>query len=94
MKFLINILYYFCLYKICGCWKSCKWHRCEKTVGVIKQNINKKKYILKMTICNIKLSLIKIKIKKIKMLTGFCQNWVLLSINSKLNFLYCILAAT
>ena len=44
-----------------------------------------------MTICNIKLSLIKIKIKKNKPLTGFCQNWVLLSINStKFNFLYIV----
>jgi hypothetical protein len=29
-----------------------------------------------MTIFNIKLSLINIKIKEIKLLTGFCQNWV------------------
>jgi len=43
-----------------------------------------------MTICNIKLSLIKIKIKKIKLLTGICQNWVLLSINAKFNFLYIV----
>ena len=25
MKFHINIMYYFCLYKLHGCWKSCKW---------------------------------------------------------------------
>jgi hypothetical protein len=37
-----------------------------------------------MTIYNIKLSLIKIKIKKIKLLTGFCQNWVLLSIHENI----------
>ena len=37
-----------------------------------------------MTICNIKLSLIKIKIKKIKLLTCFCQNWVLLSIHENI----------
>ena len=57
----------------------------EITVGVIKlsfilsikqNNIFKKNYILKMTIFNIKLSLINIKIKEIKLLTGFCQNWV------------------
>ena len=44
-----------------------------------------------MTICNIKLSLIKMKINKIKLLTGFCQNWVLLSINLKFNFLYIVI---
>jgi hypothetical protein len=37
-----------------------------------------------MTICNIKLSLIKIKINKIKLLTGFFQNWVLLSIHENI----------
>ena len=37
-----------------------------------------------MTICNIKMSLINIKIKKNKLLTGFCQNWVLLSIHENI----------
>ena len=35
MKFLINIMYYFCLYKLRGCWESCKWHRCEKNVNLL-----------------------------------------------------------
>jgi hypothetical protein len=38
-------------------------------------------------IFDINLSLINIEILKIKLTTGFCQNWVLLSINSNFNFL-------
>ena len=58
MKFHISIMYYFCLY-------IASWLLEKLQMGAIKQNINlKKNYILKMTICNIKLSLINIKIKK------------------------------
>jgi hypothetical protein len=51
-------MYYFCLY-------IASWLLEKLQMGAIKQNINlKKNYILKMTIRNIKLSLINIKIKK------------------------------
>ena len=32
MKFHISIMYYFCLYKLHGCWKSCKWVSLKKTI--------------------------------------------------------------
>ena len=47
MKFHISIMYYFLFVKA-------SWLLEKLQMGVVKQNINKKNYILKMTICNIK----------------------------------------